>query len=113
MSSEGDGVHSPPVTDLSDYQHLQKTLRYVATSDTDTNSLSNFTFELNTTRPDYRLQTSAANRLIGEVVQSRRRPLLVGAFNQEKALLGAFSVNVKTGCGTDGSFYSTTTDTLY
>ena len=33
---------------------------------------------------------------------------LVGAFNQEKALVGAFSVIVKTGCGTDGSFYSTT-----
>ena len=33
---------------------------------------------------------------------------LVGAFNQEKALVGAFSVIVKTDCGTDGSFYSTT-----
>ena len=32
---------------------------------------------------------------------------LEGAFNQEKALVGAFSVIVKTGCGTDGSFYST------
>ena len=34
---------------------------------------------------------------------------LVGAFNQEKekALVGAFSVIVKTSCGTDGSFYST------
>ena len=33
---------------------------------------------------------------------------LVGAFNQEKALVGAFSVIVKTGCViTDGSFYST------
>ena len=32
---------------------------------------------------------------------------LVGAFNQEKALVGAFSVIVKTDCGTDGSFYST------
>ena len=30
---------------------------------------------------------------------------LVGAFNQEKALVGAFSVIVKTGCGTDGLFY--------
>ena len=29
---------------------------------------------------------------------------LVGAFNQEKALVGAFSVIVKTSCGTDGSF---------
>ena len=28
-------------------------------------------------------------------------------WNQEKALVGAFSVIVKTGCGTDGSFYST------
>ena len=35
---------------------------------------------------------------------------LVGAFNQEKALVGAFSVIVKTGSGTDGSFYSTTSD---
>ena len=35
---------------------------------------------------------------------------LVGAFNQEKALVGAFSVIVKTGCGTDGSFYSTIVD---
>ena len=33
--------------------------------------------------------------------------VLVGAFNQEKALVGAFFVIVKTGCGTDGSFYST------
>ena len=33
--------------------------------------------------------------------------LLVGAFNQEKALVGAFSVIVKTDCATDGSFYST------
>ena len=32
---------------------------------------------------------------------------LVGAFNQEKALVGAFSVIVKTNCETDGSFYST------
>ena len=31
----------------------------------------------------------------------------VGAFNQEKALVGAFSVIVKTNCATDGSFYST------
>ena len=35
---------------------------------------------------------------------------LVGAFNQEKALVGAFSMIVKTGCGTDGSFYSTRND---
>ena len=35
---------------------------------------------------------------------------LVGAFNQEKALVGAFSVIVKTDCETDGSFYSTTAD---
>ena len=32
---------------------------------------------------------------------------LVGAFNQEKALVGTFSVIVKTSCETDGSFYST------
>ena len=37
---------------------------------------------------------------------------LVGAFNQEKALVGAFSVIVKSGCGTDGSFYSTTQDNV-
>ena len=34
---------------------------------------------------------------------------LVGAFNQEKALVGgAFSVIVKTGCATDGALHSTT-----
>ena len=33
--------------------------------------------------------------------------VLVGVFNQEKALVGAFSVIVKTECGTDRSFYST------
>ena len=33
---------------------------------------------------------------------------LVDAFNQEKALAGAFSVIVKTDCETDGSIYSTT-----
>ena len=33
---------------------------------------------------------------------------IVGAFNQENALVGAFFVIVKTGCGNDGSFYSTT-----
>ena len=32
---------------------------------------------------------------------------LVGAFNQEKALVGAFSVIVKTGCGTAGALHST------
>ena len=32
---------------------------------------------------------------------------LVGAFNQEKALGGAFSVILKTDCETDGSFYIT------
>ena len=35
---------------------------------------------------------------------------LVGAFNQEKALVGAFSVIVKTDRETDGSFYSTNCD---
>ena len=35
---------------------------------------------------------------------------VVAAFNQEKALVGAFSVIVKTGCVTDGSFYSTIKD---
>ena len=38
--------------------------------------------------------------------------MLVGAFNQEKALVGAFSVIVKTGCGTDGSFYNTNNESL-
>ena len=33
--------------------------------------------------------------------------VLVGAFNQEKALVGAFSVIVKTGCATDGALHST------
>ena len=33
---------------------------------------------------------------------------LVSAFNQEKALIGAFSVFVKTGCGTDGALHTTT-----
>ena len=32
---------------------------------------------------------------------------LEGAFNQEKALVGAFPVIVKTGCGTDGALHST------
>ena len=32
---------------------------------------------------------------------------LVGTLNQEKALVGAFSVIVKNDCGTDGLFYST------
>ena len=36
---------------------------------------------------------------------------VVAAFNQEKALVGAFSVLVKTGCETDGSFHSTNLDT--
>ena len=35
---------------------------------------------------------------------------LVGTLNQEKALLGAFSVIVKTGCGTDGALHSTSRD---
>ena len=35
---------------------------------------------------------------------------LVGTFNQEKALVGAFFVIVKTDCETDGSFYSTNCD---
>ena len=35
---------------------------------------------------------------------------VVAAFNQEKALVGAFSVIVKTSCGTDGSICGTTQD---
>ena len=37
---------------------------------------------------------------------------LVGTFNQEKALVGAFSVIVKTDCEIDGSFYSTSGEFL-
>ena len=36
---------------------------------------------------------------------------LVSAFNQEKALVEAFSVIVKIGCGTDGSICGTKLDT--
>ena len=32
---------------------------------------------------------------------------IIATFNQEKALVGAFSVILKTDCETDGSFYST------
>ena len=35
---------------------------------------------------------------------------MLGAFNQEKALVGAFSVIAKTGCGTDGALHSTRPD---
>ena len=38
---------------------------------------------------------------------------LVGALNQEKALVGAFSVIVKTSCGTDGSICGTNYYTLH
>ena len=36
--------------------------------------------------------------------------MLVGTFNQEKALLGAFSVIMKTDCETDGALHSTRPD---
>ena len=36
--------------------------------------------------------------------------VLVGDFNQEKALVGAFSMIVKTGCATDGSICGTNSD---
>ena len=39
--------------------------------------------------------------------------VLVGAFNQEKALVGAFSVIVKTGCGTDGALHSTSASYIH
>ena len=39
-----------------------------------------------------------------------QRLLSIVSFNQEKALVGAFSVIVKTNCETDGSFHSTTQD---
>ena len=35
---------------------------------------------------------------------------VVAAFNQEKALVGAFSVIVKIDCGTDGALHSTILD---
>ena len=35
---------------------------------------------------------------------------LVGAFNQEKALVGALSVILKTDCGNDGALHSTNQD---
>ena len=38
--------------------------------------------------------------------------VVVAAFNQEKALVGAFSVIVKTDCETDGSFGALTKDVL-
>ena len=38
--------------------------------------------------------------------------VVVGALNQEKALVGAFYVIVKTGCGTDGALHSTTAHNL-
>ena len=38
---------------------------------------------------------------IETLTQKSYRKVLVGAFNQEKALVGAFSVIVKTGCGID------------
>ena len=38
---------------------------------------------------------------------------LEGAFNQERALVGAFSMIVKTGCETDGLFYSTSQNVMY
>ena len=38
---------------------------------------------------------------------------LVGAFNQEKALVGAFSVIVKTSCGTDGALHSNTWNVVW
>ena len=38
----------------------------------------------------------------------KRVKVLVGAFNQEKALVGAFSVILKTGCGTDGALLQIT-----
>ena len=37
---------------------------------------------------------------------------LVGAFNQEKAQVGAFSVIVKTDCETDGALHSTTNESV-
>ena len=37
---------------------------------------------------------------------------LVGAFNQEKVLVGAFFMIAKTGCGTDGALHSTRSEYL-
>ena len=38
--------------------------------------------------------------------------VLVGAFNLGKALVGAFSVIVKTDCETDGALHSTSEDAM-
>ena len=38
--------------------------------------------------------------------------MVVAAFYQEKALIGAFSVIVKTDCETDGALHSTTAGTV-
>ena len=56
---------------------------------------------------------SAANWSISEVEQSRRRPLLGPSPGWKRLLpplVGAFFIIVKIGCGTDGSFYSTSED---
>ena len=47
------------------------------------------------------------SRLSLMIIALRTQFHVVGAFNQEKALVGAFSVIVKTGCGTDGALQST------
>ena len=58
-------------------------------------------------------KTSAVKLSIGCTITEKAPTIvlnvkaLVGAFNQEKALEGAFSVIVKTGCGTDGSICGT------
>ena len=63
--------------------------------------------------PISRLLTVGSTPLKHSVCLNSVLKALVGAFNQEKALVGAFSVNVKTGCGTDGALHSTRQNTLY
>ena len=58
------------------------------------------------------MSTSCGGATSGRDIKGSSRPALVGAFNQEKALVGAFSVIVKTDCETDGSFHSTSGDPI-
>ena len=60
-------------------------------------------------RPNFTSPYCGVNACLGQFFNSVLNvKVLVGAFNQQKVLLGAFSVIVKTGCGTDGALHSTT-----
>ena len=50
---------------------------------------------------DLELETKVAEYFASIVTVSLNVKVLVGAFNQEKALVGAFSIIVKTDCETD------------